>query len=384
MAKEEEEEVDIIDLKDFMGDNIGESSEQEETEKELQEALDGKEEQSPLYNKEDLEEDVEVKEPEETKEEESEKEESPSPKDESKDEDSESSFYRETLRTLFGDELDTITIENEEGEEEEVALDDFKFDADTFKEIVDSKRAIEKEEATKDKVDLNSLSKMARDILEIEDKGGNITQVLEAKQSYIDPLENLDLSKEDDQRQVIYLRSKAKGLPDEDINAIIKGYEASDILSVKAKEAKGELEKSVEDYIEAQKKQAEDLKAKLEDENKEYRKKFKSNLTQNFELKDSVQKKIVDVATKLDDKGNYEVDKLYMEATKDPQKMAKIALFLLDEDEFLAQVSRKKVTEEKLKTARTIKITGSKKSVHSNRDVSRKESKDLVDLSELK
>lgn len=376
-----EEGVKVIRLADMMADNIGEQkSESDKVKESLVNAIEG-DQRDPLFNKEDdsvsISLNPEVKEPilED-------KVENPEPKgeidDEPKDDEPkevvvsrEANFYKETLKNLYGEDL-VITVEDEDGDKE-VSVDDIDIDSETFKQIVEGRKEIEKQELLEGKIDAKGVSELVKNIIEIEKNGGNITEVLEAKQAYIDPLTDLDLTKVSDQKQAVYLRSKAKGMADEDISAIIRGYESEGVLEAKAKSAKSELKESVDKFVEMKRQEAEDYKKKVAEGNKVYKKNFKEKLSDIFELNDKVKDRLVDFATKVDDKGNYEIDKLYTELTKDPEKMAKLALFIYDEDEFLEQISRGKVRETQLKTARTVKITGTKIKPAGNKAPEKKE-----------
>jgi 5'-3' exonuclease len=69
------------------------------------------------------------------------------------------------------------------------------------------------------------------------------------------------------------------------------------------------------------------------------------------------------LATKEDDHGRFEIDRIYYSHREDPRKAARLALFLLDEQEYINQVTREAVRSTKLNTAKKLKIvTGSSKS----------------------
>lgn len=95
---------------------------------------------------------------------------------------------------------------------------------------------------------------------------------------------------------------------------------------------------------------------------KNYKKDLRNNLDQ-FKLNDSVKNKIVTIATKEDDYGRFELDRLYYSFREDPSKAARLALFLLDEEEFVKQVTNDAVQNTKLNSAKKLKVVlGSSKS----------------------
>jgi flagellar hook-basal body complex protein FliE len=286
--------------------------------------------------------------------------------DTSKPQGEESEFYRKALRNLFGDSVDVLTVLDENDQEVEVSLDDIDINDEYFREIVQGKLDLDKQEVLKGKVDITGNSDFAIKLLEIDKNGGDISQLLQYKEAYTDPLAELDLDNVQDQKEAIFLRSKAKGLSDLEIKALISGFEKDGNLKEAAEISKRELEEAVNKLTEQRLQQSEELKKKAEEADKEYRKKMKE-ASSSFQIKDSVRDKIVNIATKKNDKGSYDIDELYFEAVKDPEKAFRLALFLLDENEYNSQVSSSKVTEEQIKTANRVRITGTKSSPNVDR-----------------
>lgn len=378
--QKKEEDLNLVSLDDYLEENISEKTAEEKAQEDLSNALEGKSGQKdPLYM--DVEDDDTPPKPSEEEGEpkgeepnrESEKEEEPEDKprgrEEPKKEEGEpgkssdtSTFYKTALRKLFGEAIETLTIE-EDGEDKDVSLEDLDIDEDYFQEIVQAKYELDKQEALEGKVDITGNSDFAKKILEIDRLGGSYSDLLEMKEAYTDPLSNLNFEDPNDQKEAIFLRYKAKNnLADEEITAIIQGFEKNGNLKEKALAAKEEVETAIAKVAEKREQDAIQLKKEAEEKEKEYKKKMKAALS-SYELKDSVKEKLVNISTKRGENGIYELDKIYSEAVADPEKAAEIALYFLDRDEFLAQVSSKKVNEEKLSTARKLKITGNKKPV---------------------
>lgn len=407
--QKKEEDLNLVSLDDYLEENISEKTAEEKAQEDLSNALEGKSGQKdPLYM--DVEDEETPPKPSEEQEEEEEsksKEGEPKgeePKDEPEEEEGEpkdkprgredkkeeegtgkssdtSTFYKTALRKLFGEAIETLTIE-EDGEDKDVSLEDLDIDEDYFQEIVQAKHELDKQEALEGKVDITGNSDFAKKILEIDKLGGSYSDLLEMKEVYTDPLSTLNFEDPNDQKEAIFLRYKAKNnLADEEITAIIQGFEKSGNLKEKALAAKEEVETAVAKAAEKREQDAIQLKKEAEEKEKEYKKKMKSALS-SYELKDSVKEKLVNISTKRGENGVYELDKIYSEAVSDPEKAAEIALYFLDRDEFLAQVSSKKVNEEKLSTARKLKITGNKKPVAPSAK-KKKEQSGLIDLNDL-
>lgn len=378
MPEERTDDADIISLGSLLSDEIGgeeaRKEEEESAKRELRDSLEGKkkkedllnldqdeEDETPLLGDESDEDDT-PPEPKVTDEEEGEEDEDPP----SNPQNQNSEFYRDALRNLFGDSLDTILVE-EDGQEKEVKLEDLDIDADYFKEIVDNKIKMDKASELEDKIDVKGVSDFVKSLVEIDKNGGeamskHIKDLLQVKEAYSDPLEKLDLDQVNHQKEAVYLRYKAKGYEDKEIDILISGLEKTGELRDKAQAAKEELEQSIKDLTEKRKEQALEVKKKVEEEEKAYRKSMKEGLD-SFELKETIKDKVVKIATKKTDKGFYQIDDLYYEAIKDPKKAAKIALLLLDEEEYNKQVSSKEIRNDKLSTAKRLKITGTKSGV---------------------
>lgn len=354
---ENEEKAGLISLESLTGKDIGEvtNDKKEATEKELESKLTGKSTDSFFPGLDSLGEFEE-----EEAETEQEEEEEPKVITENKPEEAiskvvkeSSSNYKELLKGMWGDSIDTI-VQEVDGEEVEVSIDDMDIDEEMFQTIIQSKIEQEKENAGKNKISTEGMSDFAISLIEIDKNGGDISELLEMKRAYSDPLDNLDISTPNGQKQAIYLRKKASdpNQDDDEIILLIDAYEKKGILEEKAEIAERELRGAFEMQVEARKRAAietQEARGKMLDD---YKKDLKSQVSNQFALNDNVIKKLVSIATKSDDDGRFELDSRYSEYRRDPQKAARLALFLLDEEEYIKQVSSKEVNNEKIKSAK--------------------------------
>jgi DNA-directed RNA polymerase subunit F len=273
-----------------------------------------------------------------------------------------SEVYKKTLKSMFGDSISSLIQEDEEGNEIEVALDDLDLDDELFNQILQSKLDEIKEEATKDKISVAGVSDFTRDLIEIDRNGGDIAELIKVKESYSDPLDRLDLTTEQGQIQAIYLRMLAGGQDEDTIRRLINSYKSEGVLEEIASKAEKELRGAMQQQVEHAKQVAAENAEKRKNLLKSYKKDIKENLS-DFELNENVKNKIVSLATKEDDHGRFEIDRIYYSHREDPRKAARLALFLLDEQEYINQVTREAVRSTKLNTAKKLKIvTGSSKS----------------------
>lgn len=263
--------------------------------------------------------------------------------------------YRQALKHVFGNKIKTV-VQEIDGEEVEVSIDDMDIDLETFNLILKEYTEQEKEEAVKGKVSVEGVSEFTKELIEIERKGGKVADLFQMKQEYGDPLDNLDLTKIEDQRTAVYLRLKAKERTDEEITNNIRAWESQGLLEDKAIEADSELRQAMQKQIELRKQQSDEAIVKRQETEKNYKKDLKTELQAQFELTDNIRSKIVDLSTKKDEKHGFGINGVYAEKMQNPKTAAELILFLLDREEFVKQITNKKLTESKLETARKIRI----------------------------
>lgn len=362
--EENEKSAKIIDIQSLMSEDIGEEGGERE-------AFNGKpkEEKPDILglNSDNEEEEEEISEGEEEKpdtEEAEEEEEKPTNTEEEGEEEGEedppknpeATNYVNSLKNLFGDSITHVVQENEEGEEVEVALEDVELTQDLYEEIVKAKMEELQEEAKKGTISAEGISEFTRELIEIDRMGGDVNTLLKTKESYIDVLDKLDLSQEDDQKKAVYLRLKAEGSrSDEEIDILINGYKSKGTLKQKAERSEEEIRDAVNKQVEQAKEVARKEREERENLIKEYQKDLEKNLEQ-FDLDEKVKKKLAKLSVKRDDKERFEMDNLYFQMKRDPEKAAKLALFIFDSEEYNKQVSKEVKRETQLKGAGKISL----------------------------
>ncbi len=289
--------------------------------------------------------------------------------------------FRTSLKNLFSIEK---IVQEVNGEEVEVSIDEVDIDQETFEMIAKQALENQKEELNKDKISVKGVSDFTKSLIEIDKNGGNVSQLLKVKEAISDPLDQLDLTQRQDQIDAIYLRKKAQGQADDEINILIKGYEAEGLLEEKAIQAESELREAVNKQVELAKEQAENAAKEREERMKSYKKDLKQVLGTKFQLNDTSLTKIVDLSTKKGKNGRFEIDNAFTQAMSDPEVASDLVLLLFDRDEYIKQVTNKKVIESKLETAKTIKIIRSNSGGTSGSDPSRSKKDDLIDISTLR
>lgn len=264
--------------------------------------------------------------------------------------------YNESIKNLFGDDITHIIQEDAEGNEVEVAIEDIEMTQEVYEDIVKAKLDEIRNEAKKDTVSTKGVSDFTKQMIEIDRTGGDVSKLMQAKESYTDVLDKLDLAEAADQKKAIVLRYKASGdTSDSDIEILIKGFEAQGVLAEKSETAEKEIREAVQKQVDLTLAQAKEKKSEEGKLLKEYEKEIVTNLDV-FDLDPKLKTKIAKLTVKKDSTGRYEIDNLYYQLKNDPKKAAKLALFLLDEKEYDKQVSRTTKKAMQLKGAKKLTL----------------------------
>lgn len=255
---------------------------------------------------------------------------------------------------LLRNQLKKLNIESVvqtvDDEEVETSIDEIDITDELFADLVQNYIDAEKEKATVDKISISEVSDLTKTLIEIDKRGGNISQVLEHKSNYLDPLDQLDLDTTEGQKKAIALYLTANGKDQEDIDLRLRAYEQQGQLEEKATEFSDQIRRAVSDFAKQQEQAAIENEKKVKDSFKAYRKTLKSALDTTFQLNDAAKNKLVDFATKAGEGNRFEFDVALMEVRRNPELSAELALWLQDKDEYVKQITNKRIIEEKKKT----------------------------------
>jgi predicted secreted protein len=275
-----------------------------------------------------------------------------------------SSILAESLLELG---IEDFTSVDEVGNEVTVDVKTGNITPEMYKEVLKGYMEAQKEELTKDVIPLKGSSELLRKLAEIDKAGGNISSIIEEKAKVVDPIQSIDITTEKGQEKVIEIFMHAQGRDAEDIEARIQMYKTKGILADKAEEFQGEVQVAFDKYLDQQKQAAEDNKANQKKAIKEYREKFSKGL-ESFELNDAAKKKLVKFSTEAESDG-FLLDKKLREMRLDPEKAARLALFAMDEEEYIKQVTSKVLTQQRQKTAIRIGVAKDKRQAIDNDDL---------------
>ena len=303
-------------------------------------------------------------------------------KEESEEQETDTSrLYKKALKDTWGSDAISTIVQVIDGEEVEVSIDDIDLDEETFKLINQAKIDELREDAVKDKISSEGVSDFTKKLIEIDKNGGDVKELLQIRSNFLDPLEGLDVNTVEDQREIIYLRNMAAGLDEDSTLRLIKSYEQEGTLADVAEDSYNKLREAIDKKLEDEVRISQENKKKAEDNFKKYATDLKEEL-KKFELKDTAKKKIVDFATAIKENGKLAIDEVYNEWRMNPQKASMLALFMLDEEEFISQLTSKAVRESQLNTAKKLKIIPKSNSSIEVQKTSA--SKNVVNISQLK
>lgn len=272
------------------------------------------------------------------------------------------------------------TIETEDGE---ISIDEVEMTEELFEEIVKAQKEVREENYKKQQVE--GVSDFTKKLIEIEKNGGNVKDALAAYETVKEPLSQIDTSTDSGKKAVVYMQLKSQGQDEENIRLLIESYEAKGILEDKADIAERVLNEAYDEYLESLNQKAIEDKKAQERAFKNYKNELGTSVEELFEVNKTTKNKIVELATKPDSEGRYELDNLYNEIRKDPKRAAKLAMFLYNEDDYIKQVTNKVKTETNLNTFKKLSLIkkGKNSSMNINSKTSYNKKEDLIDLNKL-
>lgn len=223
-------------------------------------------------------------------------------------------------------------------------------DEETFLEIVQAQDAQRNSELNEKFINKEDLDEISLKIIEISKNGGDIKDVLKAKETYIDNLNTYDLDNE--QHQELLVRQKYKlqnpNFTEKQIDTLIKVHQEDLDLDVVAKDFADNLKASYHQMLDKKKKEAEDFKIAQQENLKNLRKSLRDEFT-SLGLEDKAFKVLVDAATK-ETEGGFLIDKQFAELKQDPKELAEFLLWKNNREDYKKLVSQKQTAKEKKET----------------------------------
>ena len=242
-----------------------------------------------------------------------------------------------------------------EGEHaKEVYLSDLTdLDKDQFDAIISKYKEAKDNELKEKYISTDGLDERTKKYNKKKKAGGDISQLIEQEVQYVNPLAQFDLDNEAHQEALIRQVLQGQGYKPRYIDQEIEEMREGLSLDSEAQKIAQQLNKNFDDFVETKK---QEQLAKIE-EDKIQQKEFRKNISQELKSlvpNDNVAKLILDNATKRDEVGLTNTDKLYFEAQKDPKLFAEVSFFLNNREEFYKSIGAKDKNKEALKTVKTL------------------------------
>lgn len=241
------------------------------------------------------------------------------------------------------------TIETEDGEVTLSEIEDL--DEQTFLEIVQAQDAQRNEEIDQKFINKEDLDDISLKIIEISKNGGDIKDVLKAKETYIDNLNTYDLDNEQHQELLVRQKYKLKNpeLTDKQVDALINTHKEDLDLDTVATGFADDLKASYHKMLDDRKQEATQLKQKEQEERKGLRKSLKETLS-GYGLKDHALRPLIDSVTKEGEDGNLLIDSQFAELKKNPDELAEFLLWKNNREDYKKLISEKQTSKEKKDT----------------------------------
>ena len=256
-----------------------------------------------------------------------------------------------------------VKIQSDEGEKEVPISELDDIDDETFKQLKEAQENLKKTEFDSKYISKEGLDEKTLKLIEIARNGrfDEIQDLLKVQTEIVHPLQGLDTSDEKVQEWIVAQTLKNQGLDDIVISNTIKQYKENLILDQKADAVVQQIDKMYNDQVDARLKEVEENKLK----EKENQKQFKKNISEQYKklkIEDNLKKSLIDSATKYDEYGIAQTDKLYYEAKKDPEFFAELNFFLANREAFNKYKGIKTANEVNNKNFITIMRTDKKTS----------------------
>lgn len=242
-----------------------------------------------------------------------------------------------------------------EGEDaKEVFLSELSdLDDDQYNAIIAKYKEATENELKEKYISKDGLDKRTLEYVNLKKAGGDPTALIQEEIQYVNPWEKLDLDDEQVQEYIVRTALQAQGLKakfiDQEIEELIKNNE----LDLEATKVFKNVQKQFDEKIENEKKAQLDRIEQDKVAQKEFRKSLSTQLKTLIDNED-VAKVILDNATKKDELGLTNTDKIYFDLQKDPEKFAEFAFFLNNKEEFYKVLGVKAKNKETIKTIKTL------------------------------
>ncbi len=213
-------------------------------------------------------------------------------------------------------------------------------DEDVYKAVKEDFEK-EKEDNLKTKyVSVENLNDTQKALINIIKSGDldKAKELFEQPQSLIEPFQGYDSEDESHNLQVLSWYYKSQGHSEKQIAKLIEADKEELVTDSKAEQIVKWQKSQFQEKIKQEEASVEESKKQEFERIKTYRKDLTAEL-KAADLTETMAKKFVDVATKYDQEGELEIDKIYDEWMTDPKKAKDLIYFLLDQEGYVKKIT---------------------------------------------
>jgi len=258
---------------------------------------------------------------------------------------------------LDSGEWDDLVIEDEEGNE--VKLSELKdIDKDTFKALEKEIKTQKDTEFQEKYVSVDGLDEVKKRLINIVKEGDlELAKALFQNPAALqEPFQGYDVDNDEHNEDVLdWYYQKALGHSPKEAAALVRASKEDLTLDTKAQKIVDYQRSQFYENLKNREQQIIAEKSKEQEKLKDYRKNLTSALKQEG-LSENLTRKFVDVATKTDNTGNYEIDTIYDEWMSNPEKAKELIYFMLDKENYLKKVTASVKKDVQLDNLKRIKI----------------------------
>lgn len=241
-----------------------------------------------------------------------------------------------------------------EGEEKEVFLSELEeLEEDQYKAILAKYKEAKDAELKEKYISVDGLDERTKSYIELKKAGGDPSQLIKEEIQHVNPWEKLDLEDEDVQEYIVRSSLTAQGLKPKFVDQEIAELKENLQLDTEATKVFNNVQSQFKKRIEDEKKAQLENIEKEKQESKEFRKNMSVSLKELIP-NENIAKLILDNATKKDEVGLTNTDKLYFDSQKDPKLYAEVSFFLNNREEFYKSIGVKNKNKETIKTVNTL------------------------------
>ena len=258
----------------------------------------------------------------------------------------------------YWEDVDIEIEDPETGEKKSVSISDVEMTPELFEQIEESQKELKEADLKSKYVSVEGLDETTKKMIELKKAGGDLRELIQLEAQYVHPLKGLDLDDEGHQEYLVRQKLVSQGLDNDVIDYKVHKLKTDLTLDTEAKKIYDEVDTNFQDVVEQKKQeQLAQIEAAKEDQ-KQFTKTIKDTYKGLNITNENLLKGLVEKATKVDEYGLTDADKLYFESKKNPELFAKVNFLLNDEkafNEFMGVKIKNEVSKDTFRKLVTLK-----------------------------